>query len=145
MRILLRSSGKTVTFLTLAGRDIAAPLIVLVVIPAPIRALYRSGRTLLLIVVFLLSMEPLAADPVQVHKTQGTFRGFLVLKTTEGKTLAGGDLIQVAHGDRVRARLTFHFRDGSLDDEVAIYSQNNVFRLMSDHHIQRGPSFPKPL
>jgi hypothetical protein len=100
---------------------------------------------LLLIVAFLLSAEPLAADPVQVHKTQGTFHGFLVLKTPEGKMLASGDLVQVAHGDRVTSRLTFHFRDGSLDDEVAVYSQDKVFQLISDHHIQRGASFPKPL
>src|SRR6185437_10707345 len=68
----------------------------------------------------------------------------LVLKNPEGQTLASGDLVQVAHEDRVTSRLTFHFRDGSLDDEVAIYSQRDVFQLISDHHIQRGPSFPKP-
>jgi hypothetical protein len=56
-----------------------------------------------------------------------------------------GDLVQVAHGDRVVARLTFRFRDGSLDDETTVFSQRKVFQLISDHHIQRGPSFPKPL
>jgi hypothetical protein len=96
-------------------------------------------------VALFLSTKPLAADPIEVHRTQGTFHGFLVLKTPEGKTLASGDLIQVAHGDRVTSRLTFHFRDGSLDDEVATYSQHKTFHLISDHHIQRGPSFPKPL
>jgi hypothetical protein len=100
---------------------------------------------LLLVAAFLLPVKPLAANPVPVARTQGTFHGFLVLKTPEGKTLASGDLIQVAHGDRVTSRLTFHFRDGSLDDEVAVYSQHKIFRLISDHHIQRGPSFPKPL
>ena len=95
--------------------------------------------------IFLLSVEPLAADPIRVDKTQGTFHGFLVLKTPEGKTLASGDLVQVARGARVTSRLTFHFRDGSLDDEVAIYSQDKAFQLISDHHVQRGPSFPKPL
>jgi hypothetical protein len=110
-----------------------------------IRASYRSGQVLLLIAAFLLHSKPLAADPVPVRRTQGTFHGFLVLKTPEGRTLATGDLIQVAHGDRVTSRLTFHFRDGSLDDEVAIYTQHKVFQLISDHHIQQGPSFPKPL
>jgi hypothetical protein len=145
MRILLRSSRKAVPSLPFASSDIAAPLVVLVVTARLIRALYRSGRVLLLVVAFLLSTKPLAADPVQVHRTEGTFHGFLVLKTPEGKTLASGDLVQVAHGDRVTSRLTFHFRDGSLDDEVAIYSQHKIFQLISDHHIQRGPSFPKPL
>jgi hypothetical protein len=85
------------------------------------------------------------ADPVPVRRTQGTFHGFLLLKTMEGKTIATGDLVQVSHGDRVTSRLTFHFRDGSLDDETTIFSQRKVFRLISDHHIQRGPSFPHPL
>jgi hypothetical protein len=90
-------------------------------------------------------VRPIAADPVAVRRTEGTFHGFLVLKTTEGRLLATGDLVQVVHGDRAISRLTFHFRDGSLDDEIARYSQHKVFQLISDHHIQRGPSFPKPL
>src|SRR3954447_5955039 len=105
MRILLRSSRKAVLALPFASSEIAAPLIVVVLTARLIRALYRSGRVLLLIVALLLSIEPLDADPVQVHKTQGTFHGFLVLKTPEGKTLASGDLVQVAHGDRVSSRL----------------------------------------
>src|ERR1700750_2290141 len=109
------------------------------------RILYRSGCVLLLIAVFLLHVKPLAADPVPVARTQGTFHGFLVLKAPDGITLASGDLVQVAHGDRVTSRLTFNFRDGSIDDEIAIFSQRKVFRLISDHHIQEGPSFPKPL
>ncbi len=71
--------------------------------------------------------------------------GFLVLKTLEGTTLAAGDLVQVAHGNRVTARLTYHFRDGSVDDETTVFTQSGTFRLISDHHIQRGPSFPHPL
>jgi hypothetical protein len=49
------------------------------------------------------------------------------------------------HGDRVTSRLIFRFRDGSIDDDVTVFTQRRVFRLVSDHHIQRGPSFPKPL
>jgi hypothetical protein len=71
-----------------------------------------------------LSLKTVVADPVEVHRTQGTFRGFLMLKTPEGKTLASGDLIQVAHGDQVTSRLIFHFRNGSLDDEVALSIRN---------------------
>ncbi len=80
-----------------------------------------------------------------MRRTQGTFHGFLVLKTLEGATLASGDLVQVAHGIRVTSRLTFHFRDGSLDDETTVFTQSGTFRLVSDRHIQRGPSFPHPL
>jgi hypothetical protein len=80
-----------------------------------------------------------------VRRTQGTLHGFLVLKTLEGVTIASGDLVQVAHGNRVTSRLTFHFRDGSLDDETTVFTQSGTFRLISDRHIQRGPSFPHPL
>jgi hypothetical protein len=87
----------------------------------------------------------MSADPVPVRRTQGTFHGFLVLKTLEGATLAAGDLVQVAHGNRVTSRLTFHFRDGSLDDQTTVFTQRGTFRLISNHHIQRGLSFPHPL
>jgi hypothetical protein len=79
-----------------------------------------------------------------VRYPQGSTHGFLALKTIEGITIATGDATQVVHGDRVTSRVTFHFRDGSLDDEITVFSQRRVFRLISDHHIQRGPSFPKP-
>ena len=144
MRILLCSSEKAVRSLPFAGSQIAIQVVVFIAAQL-IRLFYRSVRVLLLITTFLLSIEPLAGDQVQVRRSQGTFHGFLVLKTFEGKMLASGDLLQVAHGGRVTSRLTFQFRDGSVDDEEAVYSQNKIFRLISDHHIQRGPSFPKPL
>ena len=98
-----------------------------------------------MLAVIVVAARPLDADPVAVRNAQGTLHGFLVLKTLEGSTLASGDLVQVAHGDRITTRLTYHFRDGSLDDETTISSQRKVFQLISDHHVQRGPSFPKPL
>ena len=48
-------------------------------------------------------------------------------------------------GDRVTAHLNFRFRDGSIDEDTAVYTQKTVFRLVSDHHIQRGPFFSKPI
>ena len=80
-----------------------------------------------------------------MHHPEGTLHGFLALTTEQGQVLAGGDLIEVVHGDRVTSHLTFHFKDGSLDDETTVYTQRGVFRLISDHHIQRGPYFPHPL
>lgn len=79
-----------------------------------------------------------------LHK-QGTIRGFLVLRSMEGKTLASGDLIQVVRGDRLISSLIFHFKDGSIDDETTVFSQHREFRLLSDHHVQKGPSFPHPM
>jgi hypothetical protein len=80
-----------------------------------------------------------------VLHSQGTYHGFLILRDLTGKLLADGDLVQVAHGDRVTARLTFHFRDGSVDDETTVFTQRKTFQMVSDHHVQRGPSFPKPI
>ena len=87
----------------------------------------------------------LHADPVPVRHPQGSAHGFLALMTLDGKRIATGDMMQVVHGDRVISRLTFHFRDGSLDDDTTIFTQRGVFHLLTDHHIQRGPSFPKPM
>ena len=87
----------------------------------------------------------LHADPVPVHTTQGTLHGFLILKDLDDHPLAIGDIVQVAHGTRVTLRTTYHFRDGSLDDETTVFTQRATFHLISDHHIQRGPSFPHPL
>jgi hypothetical protein len=85
------------------------------------------------------------AEPVSVHHPEGTLHGFLALTTEQGQVLANGDLIQVVRGDRVTAHLTFHFKDGSIDDETTVFTHRGVFRLISDHHIQRGPYFPHPV
>jgi len=71
--------------------------------------------------------------------------GFLVLRTLEGKRLAAGDLIQLVRGDQVTSELVFHFEDGSLYDETTVFSQRHTFRLLSDHLVQKGPSFPHPI
>jgi hypothetical protein len=105
----------------------------------------RARHALLFLAAMLAATTPLTADPVLVRRDEGTFHGFLILTTLEGGTLAVGDLIQVAHRGRVTSRLTYRFRDGSVDDETTVFSQTKVFRLISDHHIQRGPAFPQPL
>jgi hypothetical protein len=71
--------------------------------------------------------------------------GFLSLRTLDGTPLADGDLIQTSRGDRVTTRLVFHFKDGSIHDETAVYSQRQRFRLITNHLVQKGPSFPQPL
>ena len=76
---------------------------------------------------------------------EGTVHGFLVLRTQQGETLAAGDLIQVIRGDRLISELVFHFKDGSVDDEITIFSQRDHFRLLSSHHVQKGPAFPNPM
>jgi hypothetical protein len=85
------------------------------------------------------------AAPVAVRHTEGLVHGFLVLRTLEGNILADGDLIQVARGDRVTSRLVFRFKDGSVHDETAIFSQHRNFRLLNDHLVQKGPAFQHPI
>src|SRR5437763_7359838 len=93
----------------------------------------------------LLQTGQLPAEQVSVRHIEGLQHGFLALRTLEGKSLADGELTQVAEGDRVRSRLVFHFKDGSLYDETAIFSQSGKFRLWSDHVIEKGPSFKHPM
>jgi hypothetical protein len=85
------------------------------------------------------------AEPVSVRHTQGAIHGFLELRSDKGQVLASGDLVQVAHGDRVTARMLFVFKDGSTDDETTVFSQHGSLRLITDHHIQKGPAFPHPM
>ena len=85
------------------------------------------------------------AEPVAVRYAEGLVHGFLALRTLDGTLLANGDLIQAAHGGRVTSQLTFHFKDGSVSDETAIFTESGKFRLLSDHVTQKGPTFPRPL
>ena len=93
----------------------------------------------------LLSALFARADSIRVRYPQGTSHGFLVLHSMDGKLLASGDMVQHVIGREIHARLRFEFKDGSLDDEQAVFSQDGVFRLLKDHHVQRGPSFPTPM
>jgi len=109
----------------------------------------RVRRPMLAAVVFasaaLLRPAAMLAEPVAVRFAEGLVHGFLSLRTLDGSLVANGDLLQAARGDRVTARLVFRFKDGSLSDETAVYSQRGRFRLLTDHLVQKGPSFSKPL
>lgn len=85
------------------------------------------------------------ADQIPVRYVQGAFHGFLEVRSEGGVVLASGDSTQVVHGDRVTAETVFRFKDGSIDDETTVYSQHRTFQLISDRHIQKGPSFPHPM
>jgi hypothetical protein len=93
----------------------------------------------------LAAAAPLQAEPVPVRYTEGLVHGFLVLRNTEGQIIADGDLIQVPRGDQVSSRLSFRFRDGSFWEDAVVFSQRRQFRLLSEHLVQRGPSFPRTL
>src|SRR5436305_14190111 len=104
----------------------------------------RIGICSWLISTILLQPGSLSAESIPVRYPEGTVHGFLALRTLEGKLLAAGNLTEVIQGNQVVSRLVFRFRDGSVDEDTTIFSQRGTFRLISDHHIQKGPSFPNP-
>ena len=106
-------------------------------------SLARLYQGMVCALLFSAALPGFGQVPVQ-HK-EGLLHGFLVLRTMEGKTIADGDLIQNVRGDRVTSRTVFHFKDGSVNDETAVFSQRKYFRLLSDHLLQKGPSFEHPV
>jgi hypothetical protein len=91
-----------------------------------------------------------ASDPatpalMTVRYREGSVHGFLLLSTMEGVPIAAGDLVQSVRGKEITTRTTFHFKDGSLQEETAVFSQRRSFRLIGYHMVQKGPSFPHPM
>jgi hypothetical protein len=105
----------------------------------------RTWQTAGICAVALLTTATVSGEPVAVRYAEGLVHGFLTLRTLDGTQIASGDLIQVARANRVTSRLTFHFKDGSLHDETAVFSQRGQFHLLTDHLVQKGPTFPQPL
>jgi hypothetical protein len=110
-----------------------------------VERVWSTSLAVLVACATLLQPGAMSAAPVAVRHTEGLVHGFLVLRTLAGDTLADGDLIQVARGDRVTSRLVFRFKDGSVHDETTIFSQHRNFRLLNDHLVQKGPTFQHPM
>ena len=85
----------------------------------------------------------LAAESVPVHHLEGVTFGFLVMRDLDGHAIAYGTFKQVVKpGDPVIADdVDFKFKDGSIYRESTQFTQRRIFRLVSDHEVQRGPSF----
>jgi hypothetical protein len=69
----------------------------------------------------------------------------MVARSETGKIIAQVEFTETVQGDEVTMRLTYHFMDGSIDDETTTYSQQGIFRLVRNHHIQNGPFFATPV
>jgi hypothetical protein len=98
--------------------------------------------------VFLVAslLPPTAsAEMAAVRYPEGVSHGFLVLRTQDGKPIADGDSTQVARGDRVTDRMRFRFKDGSIYEESTVFSQHGTFKLLSDHVLEKGPIFKRPM
>ena len=98
-----------------------------------------------LVVICCLLSGVLRAEPIAVRYQEGAVHGYLALRSLDGKLLAAGDLTQTVRGGRLTSRLVYRFKDGSIDDDTAVFTQRGHFRLLSDHHVQRGPAFPQPV
>lgn len=93
----------------------------------------------------LLPVAALHGEPIRVRYVEGVAHGFLVVHNAAGDAIAYGDMIQETKRGLVTSRLTFHFKDGSLYDDATIFSERRVFRVLSDHLIEKGPSFKQPM
>jgi hypothetical protein len=101
------------------------------------------ARWFAILLVYLCSFfcPTVSAAPVAVRYKEGLLHGFLVLSTLDGTAIAEGDLTQVPHGNRITSHLIFRFKDGSRQEETAIFSQRGTFQLLSYHLVQKGPAF----
>jgi hypothetical protein len=91
----------------------------------------------------LFSTPGLAFDAVHVRYLEGVTLGFLVLRNLNGQILAYGELSQVADqkNGEVTHDLHFRFKDGSSFREITQFTQRGEFHLISEHVVQKGPSF----
>jgi hypothetical protein len=93
-----------------------------------------------------LSSGSAAAAPVAVRYPETVTHAFLAIRSADGVLLAHGELVQAPIAKRRwDSRLVFRFKDGSLWDEKVVFTQDKVFRVMSYHHLERGPSFPEAM
>jgi hypothetical protein len=86
-----------------------------------------------------------SAEPIPVNHIQLPRHEFMVARSETGKIIARVEFTENVRGDEVTMRLTYHFVDGSIDDETTTYRQQGTFRLVQNHHIQKGPFFSKPI
>jgi len=69
----------------------------------------------------------------------------MVARSETGQIIAHVEFTETVQGDEVTMRLTYHFEDGSIDDETTTYRQHGTFQLIRNHHLQKGPFFAKPV
>ena len=106
--------------------------------------LIHVSRPVVIILLSLLTAVSTAdAAPVRVRLQEGNARAFLVLRSADAEEIAFGELRQKPMGGGlIESRLELNFKDGSRREELAVFSQRQVFRLERYRLVQRGPSFP---
>ncbi len=101
-------------------------------------------RSFFVVAFVLMTLGKALAEPISVRHIQRPMHRFMVARSQAGIIIARGEFSQVVQGDEVTMRLTYHFVDGSIDDETTTYRQQGTFRLVRNHHVQKGPFFAKP-
>jgi hypothetical protein len=105
------------------------------------------GRSTLLAAAFLpIALAAAAhAEQIPVKHIQLPRHEFMTARSGTGNVIARAEFTETVQGDEVTMRLTYHFPDGSIDDETTTYRQQGTFQLIRNHHIQQGPFFLKPV
>ena len=110
--------------------------------PGRLTSVNPKPAALVIVIAALLWSCAVEAAPIRVRLVEGTFRGFLVLRSLDGTAIAYGEVSQKPAGSAVVCRTILRFKDGSLYDESATFSQKGVFRLEGYRLVQHGPSYP---
>src|SRR3984885_2991407 len=85
------------------------------------------------------------AEPISARHNQRPMHRFMVARSVSVPVIASGEFSQVVQEDAMTMRLTYKFVDGSIDEETTTYKQQGTFRLVRNHHMQKGPFFLKPV
>jgi hypothetical protein len=109
------------------------------------RAWQRTVKWLKACGSIVLLAHLLMAEQVPVRHAEGRIHGFLVLRDLDDNILASGELTQLANGNRVSTELRFHFKDGSIQEETAVFSQRRTFQLLTYRLVQKGRAFQRPI
>jgi hypothetical protein len=101
----------------------------------------------LLLLMVPLVLDPLSAQgaPVPVRFAEGMVRGFLELSDSDGRRIASGDFLQLPRADELKCRTVLYFKDGSLHDESAVFTQERTFLMKSYRLIQKGKAFQQDM
>jgi len=105
------------------------------------------GRSNLLVAALLAIAWGTAAhaEQIPVKHIQLPMHRFMVARSETGRTIANVEFSQAVLGNEVTMDVIYRFVDGSIDDEETTYTQQRTFRLVRNHHIQKGPFFTKPI
>lgn len=97
--------------------------------------------TATVLAIFCATPGPVASAPVAARFSEGIVRGFLELNDAEGKRIASGDYLQSPGEGEVKCRTLLRFKDGSVHDETAVFTQKGSLALKTYKLVQKGKSF----